>query len=719
MVEKLKNGGVVWNQVSPYQYRATYFQGVDCWDMFLTKMPNRATVTLDFKKNMKFFYSINSDSDPNVAALFNEVIGDDNFDKDRALMRDITQRRTCRPETFNEHMREGVFIEGISEISGFYLMLGGVIASGEAKLNYNYGSSLTAAGVKCSGRSRISKNTTFFPSSGVIVDGYSDVSSYYSPNGGVIVAGNALIKYIASHIMSGGVIVGGDALIGAIDGGGDCEVVLDCPSCPDGAPTTWSLAVSGFGGTCTSLNGDWTLTRSGRCLWSGTLNGYICRVGHSMSGWELAFYSGGTVIAGYISSTSGCCQTIPFTLSQFTGSCTPQPSTLSLVPPNGCSCAGSDCNYCAGDYAPQYTFTLSGYTDVCSIYNGTYTLDYAGESGGCVWTDGDWTLDPADGYWRLVNLANSLSFTTDTPISTADSCCVPFILSQESLTCSPLQNVTITPVGGCVALSCDCASCPENQGGMPQTWTIDSFTSTDFSVDCDDLNSQQTLDYIGNCTYFYDGGTFNWTLSLIDVGGDPVWELQAANGVGTIATYQSGAYVGFAMCCPETIKVFPIDVLCDHFPSAITLTHSEPCGCYGPPPSSGCLCDDCPCVTVACCDVPVPETLTATFGGSMASVAPVTLTYGGGGIWTGVIPAPGSCNNNNNGAWEIIFVCWTSSSGSGCVHNQFYLGVLDNAIAGPGCKFSCAPATSCSPFVWEGSDTITSCGGVATVTVTG
>lgn len=206
MVEKLKNGGIVWNQVSLYQYRATYFQGTDCWDMFLTKMPNQSTVTLDFKKNLKFFYSINSDSDPNVATLYNEVIGDEDFEKDKSLMDDITQMRTARGLKYNEYMHAGVELSAYHTYSYSKVITGvGTRASGSVTSSIIYGGpSLIPAGVRAAGHAPARHyNNIPITSAGVWANGSADVNSFILiVSAGVLAASSADLSEVYTPVIA-------------------------------------------------------------------------------------------------------------------------------------------------------------------------------------------------------------------------------------------------------------------------------------------------------------------------------------------------------------------------------------------------------------------------------------------------------------------------------------------------------------------------------------
>lgn len=95
MVEKLKACGLIWSKVSSIQFRTTIQKNNDVWDVHLTKVPGTSSVVMDLRKNMVYYRSINSEDDPNLLVMYQEVEGDDSYDKDKALMRDVQQIENC------------------------------------------------------------------------------------------------------------------------------------------------------------------------------------------------------------------------------------------------------------------------------------------------------------------------------------------------------------------------------------------------------------------------------------------------------------------------------------------------------------------------------------------------------------------------------------------------------------------------------------------------
>jgi hypothetical protein len=93
MVEKLKNCGLVWNSINPYQYHTVVIQDEDVWDLYLTKMQEK--VILDLRKNTLFFYSMNSEEESDLINMFDEITGDEAYQKDKTFLSDIQQAESC------------------------------------------------------------------------------------------------------------------------------------------------------------------------------------------------------------------------------------------------------------------------------------------------------------------------------------------------------------------------------------------------------------------------------------------------------------------------------------------------------------------------------------------------------------------------------------------------------------------------------------------------
>lgn len=95
MVEKIKSCGMVWNKVSPNTYQSTYVVGEDVWDLNISKNYHNSVVTIDFRKNTSYFYMIDSDVDPEILVMFEDIEGDEDFQKDRKLLSDLSKMPDC------------------------------------------------------------------------------------------------------------------------------------------------------------------------------------------------------------------------------------------------------------------------------------------------------------------------------------------------------------------------------------------------------------------------------------------------------------------------------------------------------------------------------------------------------------------------------------------------------------------------------------------------
>lgn len=94
ITEKLKGCGVTWTQVRPAQYRATVSQGGKIWDLSLSKNVN-GKIILDFRRDGSYFFSVTSDDNDYMPTLYEEVEGDENFQKDQELLKDISGLSGC------------------------------------------------------------------------------------------------------------------------------------------------------------------------------------------------------------------------------------------------------------------------------------------------------------------------------------------------------------------------------------------------------------------------------------------------------------------------------------------------------------------------------------------------------------------------------------------------------------------------------------------------
>ena len=95
MVEKIKSCGMVWNRISPNTYQSTYIIGEDVWDLNISKNYRSGVITIDFRKNASYFYTIDSDVDSGILEIFEEIEGDEDFHRDRQLLMDVSAISTC------------------------------------------------------------------------------------------------------------------------------------------------------------------------------------------------------------------------------------------------------------------------------------------------------------------------------------------------------------------------------------------------------------------------------------------------------------------------------------------------------------------------------------------------------------------------------------------------------------------------------------------------
>lgn len=96
MVEKFKSCGLVWSKISPTTYKATNRQASVFWELLLTrKQGQEVLVSLDFKKDGFYFFTINSFQEPNLITFFNELEGNDDYLKDKEIIETLISLRRC------------------------------------------------------------------------------------------------------------------------------------------------------------------------------------------------------------------------------------------------------------------------------------------------------------------------------------------------------------------------------------------------------------------------------------------------------------------------------------------------------------------------------------------------------------------------------------------------------------------------------------------------
>jgi hypothetical protein len=95
MVEKLKNCALTWNQIAINQYHINMEQNGHIWDMYLTKQLT-SEIVLDFSRDGKYFYSLNSETENGIVELYEEIEGDEYFNRDKKIMRHVQTLDDCR-----------------------------------------------------------------------------------------------------------------------------------------------------------------------------------------------------------------------------------------------------------------------------------------------------------------------------------------------------------------------------------------------------------------------------------------------------------------------------------------------------------------------------------------------------------------------------------------------------------------------------------------------
>lgn len=107
MIEKIKNGGIVWQRTGNFSWKTIQKQDGDIWEMVISRQQDNYAgtpefsesknltserVVLDFKKNNNHYFSIDSYFDSNIFELYNELAGDDDYLKDKLLLLDLNNQ---------------------------------------------------------------------------------------------------------------------------------------------------------------------------------------------------------------------------------------------------------------------------------------------------------------------------------------------------------------------------------------------------------------------------------------------------------------------------------------------------------------------------------------------------------------------------------------------------------------------------------------------------
>lgn len=72
IIGRFSDCGMVWNKIEPKKYITSWQDQDGLWDAYLSKMSDD-NIILDFRKNSKFFLSINSIENSSIVDLYNEI----------------------------------------------------------------------------------------------------------------------------------------------------------------------------------------------------------------------------------------------------------------------------------------------------------------------------------------------------------------------------------------------------------------------------------------------------------------------------------------------------------------------------------------------------------------------------------------------------------------------------------------------------------------------
>lgn len=217
IIEKVKGKGIVWSQITPYQFRSEFAMGSDYWDIYITRMPSASIITLDFVKNLRPFYSIDSDAEPFVEELFDEANSDEDYCRDKELLADIQSAEGCGPRTFNVLLTAaGLLANSGARMRHFYIpqdtVPSGVYISGEHESKDNIMSFAPSGGVRVSGGFTSFDNIhNITPTGGVRCAGAVSGGARYDETvdpAGVVVAGQANILQTV-NVAAAGVLAAG------------------------------------------------------------------------------------------------------------------------------------------------------------------------------------------------------------------------------------------------------------------------------------------------------------------------------------------------------------------------------------------------------------------------------------------------------------------------------------------------------------------------------
>ena len=93
LIERFKKCGIVWGIISPGVYAITYKYKGDIWDI---KFFIQKTYLMEFSINGFYYITLDSAEETDLISFWNEMVNYDNFEKEKLLLRDLTQIRDCR-----------------------------------------------------------------------------------------------------------------------------------------------------------------------------------------------------------------------------------------------------------------------------------------------------------------------------------------------------------------------------------------------------------------------------------------------------------------------------------------------------------------------------------------------------------------------------------------------------------------------------------------------
>jgi hypothetical protein len=97
LIERFKNCGLIWQQVSPWAYTLTYKYEGDIWDITFTRdVTHNVSHFMEFNRNGFYYITLSSIEDVDLVSFWNEMEDYNNFEKDKLLLRDLTKMKDCR-----------------------------------------------------------------------------------------------------------------------------------------------------------------------------------------------------------------------------------------------------------------------------------------------------------------------------------------------------------------------------------------------------------------------------------------------------------------------------------------------------------------------------------------------------------------------------------------------------------------------------------------------